>query len=56
MDDLHFERADANTHRPLAHPAEQPETVRRSGAAHLFLFNDYLYFRDVDPVLPKLTS
>jgi membrane fusion protein, multidrug efflux system len=54
MDDLHFERADANIHRPLAHPSGQPKTVHRSGAAHLFVSDDHLHLRDLDPVLPEL--
>ena len=53
---LHFERADADTYRPLDHPSAKPETVRRSGAAHLFVSDGHLHVRDLDSVLPKLTS
>ena len=35
--------------------ASQSETLPRSGAADLFVPDDHLHLRDVDPVLPKLT-
>jgi hypothetical protein len=56
VDGLHFERTDADTYRPLDHPSAKPETVHRSGAADLFVSDDHLHVRDLDSVLPKLTS
>jgi hypothetical protein len=56
VDDLHFERTGADFRRSLDRSGRQPETVHRSGAAHLFVSDGHLHVRDLDSVLPKLTS
>jgi Biotin-lipoyl like len=56
VDGLHRERTDTDARRALGCSDVPPETIPRSGAAHLLVPDDHLHVRNLDSVLPELTA
>ena len=54
LDDLHRQRIDSYVGHPVDYPSLSSRTLCVSGAAHLFVPDDHLYFCDMDHFLSKL--